>query len=193
MENPFKDDNNFYEAIPMQIRKQRTTEAYKDNTNKDIETVENNENSKKIFQKTKWRTIYEVIDTDYIENSNIFPIDFIKQCKLCPNEPHFISRDVKNNIKRMAMEQSLYAQVIKFWRKGFKFDAADKNKNSSKFKFQGRSARSIYWFDLDLDWIDINFSTREPDFYKKISTITIMSKKQIHSEYLKFQLEMLKL
>ena len=34
---------------------------------KDIETVEKNENSKQIFQETKWRTIYEVIDTDYIE------------------------------------------------------------------------------------------------------------------------------
>ena len=54
---------------------------------------------------------------------------FIKKCILCPNEPQFISHDVKNNIKRMAMEQSLYAQVIKFWRKDLEYDAADKNKN----------------------------------------------------------------
>ena len=47
-----------------------------------------------------------------------------------------------------------------------KFDAEDKNKNESKFKFQGQSGRSRLWFDLDLDWIDINFSIREPDFYK---------------------------
>ena len=66
--------------------------------NEYIETVEKNQNSKQIFQKTKWRTIYEVIDTDYIENSNIFPIAFIKQYKLCPNKPQFISQDVKNNI-----------------------------------------------------------------------------------------------
>ena len=44
---------------------------------------------------------------------------------------------------------------------GVKFDAADKNKNKSKFKFQGQSGRSRLWFDIDLDWIDINFSTRE--------------------------------
>ena len=31
VENPFKDDDNFDEAIPMQIRKERTTQAYKDN------------------------------------------------------------------------------------------------------------------------------------------------------------------
>ena len=49
-----------------------------------------------------------------------------------------------------------------------KFYASDKNKNESKFKFQGQSRRSRLWFDLDLDWIDINFSTREPDFYKKL-------------------------
>ena len=84
VENPFKDDEKFYEAIPIQIRKERTTEAYKDNMNEDIETIEKNENSKKIFQRTKWRTIYEVIDKDHIENSNIFPDAFIKQCILCP-------------------------------------------------------------------------------------------------------------
>ena len=41
-------------------------------------------------------------------------------------------------------------------------------KTKSKFKFKGQSARSQLWFDLDLYWIDINFSTREPDFYKKL-------------------------
>ena len=58
---------------------------------------------------------------------------------------------MKNNIKHMAMEQSLYAQVIMFWRKDLKFDAADKNKNRSKFKFLGQSGRSRLWFDIDLD------------------------------------------
>ena len=52
VENPFRDDDNFDEAIPIQIIKERTSEAYKDNMNKDIETVEKNENSKQIFQKT---------------------------------------------------------------------------------------------------------------------------------------------
>ena len=83
-------------------------------------------------------------------------------------------------MKRMTMEQSLYAQVIMFWRKDLKFYAADKNKNESKFKYQGQSKRSKYWFDLDLDWIDINLSTREPGFYKNVSKIMTMSKKQIH-------------
>ena len=68
----------------------------------------------------------------------------------------------------MAMEQGLYTQVIKLRRKDLKFDAADKDKKLSKFKFQGQSARSRYWFGIDLDWININFSTREPDFYKKL-------------------------
>ena len=139
--------------------------------NIDIETIEKNENSKQIVQKTKWRPIYEVIDEDYIQNSNIFPDAFVKKCKQCPNVPQTISNDVKNNIKCMAMEKSLYAQVIKFRRKDLKFDAADKNKNKSKFKFQGQFVRSRLWFDLDLDWIDINFSTREPDFYKKLFQI----------------------
>ena len=51
-----------------------------------------------MVQKTKCRPIYEVIDEDYIKNSNIFPDDFITKCKKCPNEPQNISSDVKNNI-----------------------------------------------------------------------------------------------
>ena len=43
--------------------------------NKNIETIDKNENSKQIVQKTKWRPIYEVIDEDYFRNSNIFPDD----------------------------------------------------------------------------------------------------------------------
>ena len=42
----------------------------------------------------------------------------------------------------MAMEQSLYAQVVNILRKDLKFVATDKNKNEAKFKFQGQSARS---------------------------------------------------
>ena len=66
------------------------------------------------------------------------------------------------------MEKSLYAQVVKLRCKDLKFFASDKNKIEAKFKFQGQSARSQLWFDLDLNWVDINFSTREPDFYKKL-------------------------
>ena len=68
----------FYEAIPIQIRKERTTESYKEKIKEDIETIDKNENIEQIFQKTKWRKIYEVIDEDYMKNSNIFPDAFIK-------------------------------------------------------------------------------------------------------------------
>ena len=66
------------------------------------------------------------------------------------------------------MERGLYAQVVKLRCKDLLFDAADKNKNKYKIKFQGQSARSQLWFYFDFDWIDIHFSTREPDFYNKL-------------------------
>ena len=53
VEKPFKDDVNYDEAIPLQIRKERTTEAYKDNMDQDIKSVEKNENSKIIVQNKK--------------------------------------------------------------------------------------------------------------------------------------------
>ena len=41
------------------------------------------------------------------------------------------------------------------------------NKIEAKIKFQGLSTRSQRWFDLAFDWIEVNFSTRETDLYKK--------------------------
>ena len=76
---------------------------------------------------------------------------------------HNLYRANKNNIKRMATEQGLYAQVIMICRKDLKFVSTVKNKNEAKFKLQGKSAISQRWFDLNLDWIEVNFSTREPD------------------------------
>ena len=69
----------------------------------------------------------------------------------------------------MAMEQGLYAQVVKLCRKDLNLFATDKNKNETKFRFQGLSAISKQWFDIDSDWIEVNFSTSDPDFYEKLS------------------------
>ena len=49
----------------------------------------------------------------------------------------------------MATEQSLYVQVVKLRRKNLKCVATDKIKNEAILKFQGQSARSQPWFDLD--------------------------------------------
>ena len=47
--------------------------------NQDIETIDKYENII-IIVKTQWRPIYEVIDEEYIKDSNIFPDDFIRKC-----------------------------------------------------------------------------------------------------------------
>ena len=57
--------------------------------------------------------------------------------------------------------------MIKLRRNGLKFTATNKNKNVAKFKFQGQSARSQRRFELDFYWIELSFSTRKPDLYKK--------------------------
>ena len=77
----------------------------------------------------KWRPIYEVIYEAYFIDSNMFSDDFMKKCKDIANGAQFIPLEMKNNIKRMAMEQRLYTQVIIIRRKYLKFVAEDKNKN----------------------------------------------------------------
>ena len=66
------------------------------------------------------------------------------------------------------MEQVLYAQVVKLSRKDLELIAANKNTNESNYKFHGQSARSQRWFDLDFYWIEVKFSTHEPDCHKKL-------------------------
>ena len=105
---------------------------------KDINNIDTYENRTTV-NTTKWRQIYEVIDEAYIKGSKIFSDDFIKECKNNSNKAHDIPRKVKNNIKRMAMVQVLYAQVIRIYQKDLKYVATDKNKNEAKFKFQGLS------------------------------------------------------
>ena len=73
--NAYSEYDNFDEAIPIQIGKEITTEAYKEKINEDIEIIDKNENIKIVVQRTKWIPIYEVIDEDYIKNSHIFPDD----------------------------------------------------------------------------------------------------------------------
>ena len=65
----------------------------------------------------------------------------------------------------------MYAKALKLRRKYLKFVATYRGGNEAKFKFQCQSTRSQRWFDIDLDWIEVNFSTREPDFYKKLFQI----------------------
>ena len=68
----------------------------------------------------------------------------------------------------MATGKRLYEKVIKISQNDLKFIVENKNKNEAKFNFQGQSAKSQRWFDIDFDWIEVNSNTCEPDFYKKL-------------------------
>ena len=54
------EDESVDEAIPIHIRKERTTKAYKETMSQDIETIDKYENRRKV-NITQWRSIYEVI------------------------------------------------------------------------------------------------------------------------------------
>ena len=45
--------------------------------------------------------------------------------------------------------------------------------------FQGQPSRSDNWLYLDLDWIEDNFTTREPELYKRIFKRNIEGKNGI--------------
>ena len=68
------------EAVPIDIRKERNTKAYRQTMIQDINRIDTYETRTKV-NTTKWRPIYEVIDKAYIEESKMSPEDFIRECK----------------------------------------------------------------------------------------------------------------
>ena len=74
------EDASVDEAVPIDIRKERNTKAFKETVSQDIKNSDTYETRTKVNTK-KWRTIYEVIDEAYIEESKIFPDHFIRDCK----------------------------------------------------------------------------------------------------------------
>ena len=68
------EEANVDEAIPIYLKKERKTQAYKKSMKIDIEIINTFEKRNKVYT-TQWRTIYEVIYEDYFKESDIFPYD----------------------------------------------------------------------------------------------------------------------
>ena len=71
--------------------------------NIDIENINTIEKRHKV-NTNLLSTTYEVIQHDFVYETDIFMDNFIEQCKKNANESHNITLDVKNNLKRMPME-----------------------------------------------------------------------------------------
>ena len=51
------------------------------------------------------------------------------------------------------------------WPRSYLKQRVRRGKNHQEtYFFQGQSTISKHWFDIDLEWVEDNFMTREPDF-----------------------------
>ena len=71
------EEANVDEAIPINLKKEQNTEAYKDTMRIDIENIDTFETITKL-NTTKWRPIHELLDKAYFIGSKIFSEDCIK-------------------------------------------------------------------------------------------------------------------
>ena len=92
------EDEGADEVIRIHVRIERKIKSDKETMSQDIENIDTYENIAKVYI-IQWIPIYEVIDEAYIKESNIFPDDFIRECKNNSNEAQVIPSDLKNNIK----------------------------------------------------------------------------------------------
>ena len=100
--------------------------------NVDIENIEKIENIYKHYKKMEENL--PNYTTRVLWWNWHFPDKFLRNKKNV-NKDHNIPNDVKNNIKRMAAEQGLYAKVVMLRQKNSKITKANKNINEDKFKF----------------------------------------------------------
>ena len=56
--------------------------------------------------------IYEASDEPYFGEVKLFPKEFLEQYENNPNAPQNIPSEIKNKIKTLALEKSLYSQVV---------------------------------------------------------------------------------
>ena len=68
----------------------------------------------------------------------------------------------------------------------------NKKEKTKKYNLQGKSSRSIRWFDLDHEWLEENFRTIEPDLYKNFIKQILGVKRQTNIHYLYHQMVTIK-
>ena len=66
----------------------------------------------------------------------------------------------------MALDNGLYPQVVMVRRR--ELDDKKVTYKTKIYNFQGQSARTKHWINLDHEWLKENFMTRELDFYLKL-------------------------
>ena len=64
------------------------------------------------------------------------------------------------------MEQGLHTQVAMIRRR--ESDYIKEKDKTKKYNFQGKSARTKHWFNIDHEWLKENFMTRETYLYLKL-------------------------
>ena len=151
--------------MEVDLKYKQNIEDYEETINIYIENINTIEKRNKVYTK-EWRKIYEVLQPDFLKKTDIFPDDFIRQCKDNTNEAQFLPLEVKNNIKRMAMKQELYAQVVKLRGKDLGFTSENKNKNETDIRYSAESRMycsaqpSVFSHILINDIVNTFFSLR---------------------------------
>ena len=76
----------------------------------DVKNIDKNDNN-------TWRNIYEAIGEPDFEEIKVFSKSFIEHCNKNKYDPQNFPSQIKKKIKTIALEESLYAQMIIICRK----------------------------------------------------------------------------
>ena len=83
---------------------------YQETMNVEIENIASE-------KQPSWIPIHEVIENSYFAETKCFPTEFLDQYRNNPNEPQNILNKTKAALKKKAMKNGLYAQVVMIHRR----------------------------------------------------------------------------
>ena len=91
-------------------------------------------------------------------------ISFLNSVKVIKNVP----QNIPYEILKIALEDVLYLQDVTIRNNTELQEGEILPKTTETYSFKGHSEISKHWFDIDLEWMEDNFMTREPELCKRL-------------------------
>ena len=130
--------------------------------------------------------VIEVIDKNCFNKSKLLPEEFLQECKNNYNEPQLIPKDTNKDIQYRSLKQFVFAQVKYIISNKFEDKERKCYKPKYMYKFEVKYYENESYFDIDFDWIENNFNTREQYFYKRLLKTYVSRKSDTEAPIISF-------
>ena len=120
-------------------------------------------------KRSVWRSVQRVIEPDWFQHNNkAIPDSFLERCRNQPNCAHILSKQSRAIVKKIGLVNGYYSQIVRIKRTTVEDDTDGSINVIDGFHFEGGTLFTEAWVSLTETWLQENFMTREPKFFKEL-------------------------